>query len=170
MAICGGCGHESSRVRITMTTAGGKRLLAEGERTEECPNCRPEHFQDPFLGIDNKIWLEHEAKPNLYKLMPDGSFTAKDELLADIDAVMNVDPDAERMQAAIEHKRANRRTTPMTQTEIERMERAWRPVVQEMIQNHDQAIEADKLATEEIVLKHVRRNYEERGERKIILV
>ena len=160
MALCGGCGEQSSRIHITMTTGGGKTLLPEGERKEICPNCAPEYFQDPFLGLDNKIWHEHEAKPHLYRQLPDGSFTATDTLLADIDAAMNDDPDSDRKQQAIARKRATRRLTPLTQSEIDAAENAWRPVVAEMKQRHEQAIKADELATEALVLKHVRESYD----------
>jgi len=147
MAICGKCQSETTRLQMVMTYNG--QLLPEGKQEECCPNCRPELFAEPFAApIDRKVWAEHEAKPYLYEQAADGSLRAKDVLLADLDAAWNVDPDKEAADAAIAHKRESRRTRPLEPWEIEQSDRAWRPIVKQMQEDHAKQVAADRLYTE----------------------
>lgn len=161
MAICGGCGEYSSRLRITMTDNRG-RLLPEDQRKEICQYCAPEQFNtpcDPFA----RYVEESQARPYLYDTLSDGSKRLKDSPTADLWYEMTRDQDEDAMQRAIEHKRRTRRTTPMTQEEIDAADRAWRPWVQEMQKLEQRVLDADKLQTENIVLKYVRESEIERG-------
>lgn len=147
MAICGNCQAQTTRLQMVMTANG--KLVPEGDRREACPNCRPELFAEPFAApIDRRIWPEHEAKPYLYTRAADGSFQAKDELLADLDAEWQKDPDAEASAKALERKRAQRRTKPLEQWEIEQSERAWRPIVAQWKAEVEKQNQADRDYTE----------------------
>jgi hypothetical protein len=147
MATCGNC--QSETTRLTAVLAYGDKWIPEGQRQEACPNCRPELFAEPFAApIDRKVWPEHEAKPYLYEQAGDGSWRAKDVLLADLDAAWQADPDAEATERAFARKRAQRRTRPLEPWEIEQAERVWRPIVKQMYADQAQQIEADRLYTE----------------------
>lgn len=129
-------------------TANGV-LLPEGHRQEACPNCRPELFHDNFSDpTDRRIWPEQLAKPYLYERAADGTWRAKDILLADLDDAWNKDPDAEARDKWVEHKRKTRRTKPLEAWEIEQAERAWRPIVKQMYAEQEQAQKADLEYTE----------------------
>lgn len=147
MAVCGNCQAHTTRLQLVMTANG--ELIPEGQRQEACPNCRPELFSDPFaVPTDRRIWPEHEAKPYLYARAADGSFQAKDELLADLDAAWHVDPDAEASEAILARKRAQRRTKPLEPWEIEQSERAWRPIVAKWKEDAAKQEQSDRDYTE----------------------
>lgn len=157
MATCGNCGSETRRVLSTMTSDG--RLLPKPK--DQCSHCAPELFQDGFAApSDRRIWLEHEALPHLYSKMPDGSLLAKDSVLCGIQAAMDLDPDAEAKELAIAKKRARRRTIPLTKTEIERADQAWRPIVRRHYAEQARLDQADRDYTEAIVEKHLRRDHD----------
>src|SRR5689334_19201301 len=159
MAICGNCGEHTTRLTITMTANHGRTLLLEGERKEACPNCSPELFSDPFFEpSDRRIWPEHIARPHLYSTMPDGSLRARDSVLCEIQDAMEMDPDKEQMERQIAKKRASRRTTPLTQLEIEAAEREWRPIVKQREADQRNQEYEDRLYTEHLLEKHVRRS------------
>ena len=120
MHACEGCGAETSR---SLTIFDKHGLPA----TEECPTCQPGKFTGPVgTPADNKVWMGQQVYPHLYTRDNDGMYHAKDELVADTVALMESDPDAERTAGAIESKRRNRRTAPMTQVEIEQFERKFK--------------------------------------------
>jgi hypothetical protein len=147
MAICGNCQSETTRLQMVMTSGG--QLLPEGQRQEACPSCRPELFSDGFADpTDRRIWPEQVAKPHLYERAADGSWQAKDILLADLDDAWNKDPDAEARAAWVENKRKTRRTKPLEPWEIEQAERVWRPIVKQMYAEQEQAQKADIEYTE----------------------
>lgn len=127
MAKCGGCGADTSRVRRTMTANGN--LLPVEQQKEICPNCVPEDFADTFNPFDRLV-SGPEANPEQYKKKADGTFEMKDEALEDLRSKWDKGPSAE----AIERKRKTRRTTPMSQGEIQAAEQwanaAVRPAVE----------------------------------------
>lgn len=115
MATCGNCGAEVSRVR-SVWDARGRQL------PDECPVCSPEAYADFKVKSvrDGTIAMGYEYMPTMYK-KTDAGYVAKDELIADTEAqASKPDADAEAAyQAALAKKRANRRTKPLTQSEIE---------------------------------------------------
>lgn len=144
-----------------MTSHGGQKFLEEGERREICPNCSPQDFQDPFLApVDRRLWHEHEAKPYLYHMRPDGFFELNDSPKADLMAEWEKDPDEEKMQAAIAKKRATRRTRPLEAHEIEAADRAWRPLLKQQAESIRQQEEGDKLYTENLVENLLRKDHD----------
>ena len=114
MAICGNCGANSSRVR----SKWGKR----GEQLpDECTACAPQNFEKFTAPSDKKIWMGYEAHPNEYVQSADGGYDRKPEYRAEQEARLGAeseDDKAERL-ASEDNKRKNRRTNPMTKTEIE---------------------------------------------------
>lgn len=157
MQICD-CGAETTRITMTMTAGG--RLLKKP--TTICPQCRPEQFQEPFYEVtDRRIVAEHIARPYLYTQLPNGEFVAKDIVLSGIQDAMDADPDADRRQQLIERKRATRRTTPMTQAEIEAADRQWRPIVKQHYAEQDRIAREDRAYTDFIVEKAVRESHDQ---------
>jgi hypothetical protein len=149
MAICGGCNAQTTRIHITMTSAGGRKLLAEDERKEICPNCCPEFFAEAFAApSDRKIWDEAAAMPHLYHLGPDGSLELNDSPKADLMAKIGRDTD---LETAIEWKRRNRRTEPMTPDEIAAADALMRPAVTAYIEDTKKQVEADVAYTENLI-------------------
>jgi hypothetical protein len=124
---CDACGQDCPH---TLTSYNSDFSIASAS----CRLCRPENFADAFRDpSDQKIWPDHIANPQNYKRSADGIYRAKDELNQDTVDLMQVDPDAEETAKAQKKKRLNRRTTPMTPTEIEQAcnkgadeWRAWR--------------------------------------------
>jgi len=167
MALCNGCGQQSTRIRTTMTDDRG-RLLPEDQRKEICQHCAPEQFSEPCDPFARYI-EESQARPYLYDTLPDGSKRLKESPTADVWAEMTRDQDEEALQRAIEHKRRTRRTAPLSQTEIEQADAAWRDYFREMKAEEERVLDADKLATENIVLKYVRESEIERGKTKTYL-
>jgi hypothetical protein len=158
MATCSSCNSQATRILTTMTANG--KLLEHPQ--DQCPNCCPELFQEAFAApSDRKLWLEHEAVPDLYTRLPDGSLVAKDSVLCGIQAAMDMDPDGEAREQAIAKKRATRRTKPLTRTEIEQADRAWRPIVKERYAVQEKLERDDLLYTEAVVDRLVRIGREE---------
>jgi hypothetical protein len=105
---CANCKAETTRLRVTFDRHGTALF-------ERCPSCAPEDFREPFRDpTDTRIYAGPEAMPNLYKRDRDGVYQAKDELIADTAALWDGGPTSR----ALAHKRATRRTEPMTQEEI----------------------------------------------------
>lgn len=158
MAICGGCNAQTTRIHMTMTDERGN-LRPEGERKEICPNCCPEYFAEAFTPRygDGRIWDEADAMPHLYHVKPDGSLELNDEPKADLFAKMGRDTD---LEAAIEWKRKNRRTTPMSAEEIAAADAFMRPAVTAYIEDTKKQIKADRTYTENLIENMIR---EERG-------
>jgi len=146
MAICG-CGAQTTRIHSVM--AVGDRLIPEGERKEICPNCCPEFFAEAFAApSDRKVWDEAAAMPELYHLKPDGSLELNDSPKGDLMAKMGHDAD---LEAAIAWKRANRRTTPMTEDEIKARDAEMRPVIQALIKDTEEQVKGDRDYTENLI-------------------
>jgi len=114
IAICNNCGAEVSRVRTRYAVNGA-------QMPDECPVCSPETFERFKSVRDGQISMGWEYNHTMYK-KTDNGYIAKDELIADTEAqVMKPDTEAEEnYQRSLAKKRANRRTKPMTQAEIER--------------------------------------------------
>lgn len=152
MAICGTCGQSATKISTVMTSGG--KLLPEDQRKDRCPNCDPGYFHDFTVGlypIDRKLWNDHEANPRHYKLMPNGFMELKDEQKQEIQDVWDQDPDAEAREKAIARKRAQRRTAPLTRTEIEQAEQVWRPIVKQLEEDTKRQEEGDALYTENLI-------------------
>jgi len=157
VAICGGCGAETRRITVTMTSGGGKKFLADGERKEICPSCAPEQFQEPFSGpADRRLWHEHEAAPQLYHRRPDGFLELNDSPKADLMAAWEQDPDEEVRAKAAARKRAQRRTRPLESWEIEQADRVWRPIVKQQADDLRKQAEGDELYTQNLIEKLIR--------------
>lgn len=113
MAICGNCGAESARIRSRWDDKG--RPLSD-----QCHACAPETFDKFTAPSDKKIWMGYEAHPNEYVQAADGGYDRKPEYRAEQEAklVQGANDDAEAQRIAEERKRAERRTEPMTPTEL----------------------------------------------------
>lgn len=153
--ICGGCGSDARKLRISMTDRNGK-LLPEGERKEICQNCVPEDFHAPCDPLA-KVVFEHEAHPNLYHYKPDGSLELNDSPKGDLMAEMYNTRDEDE---ALARKRANRRTTPMTAEEIQAADAMMRPLVQAYLADVKEQEKADLDYTEKLVEKYVREDHD----------
>jgi hypothetical protein len=105
---CANCKTETTRTRLTFDRRGDVVF-------ERCPNCAPEEFAEPFRDpTDTRIYAGPEAMPHLYSRDSEGVYHAKDELIADTAALWDGGP----TERALAHKRATRRTEPMTPEEI----------------------------------------------------
>jgi hypothetical protein len=131
--ICGGCGSETRRLTVKLTADGGKPLPAP---LECCPNC--DGSREAVHSVtDRKLWQGHEVYDAHYKKVenPDGSITykASDALIQDVVdgwSKENED-DANREARAVEWKRRNRRTSPLTKVEEEQALNAVREQIEE---------------------------------------
>jgi len=115
MAICGNCGSESARVRSSWTDKGV-------QLKDACPKCDPGSFEKIKSVRDGQITMGHEYMPQMYRKVGD-EYVAKDELLADteaqiLDSMENSEANV-AYRAAVEKKRQNRRTTPLSAAEIQ---------------------------------------------------
>lgn len=149
--ICGGCKTDARRVKITMTDRNG-RFVPDGKRKEICQNCSPEDFHEAHDPLAVFI-PEHVAHPHLYRRKADGSLELKDETVADIEAEMLNNRDEEE---ALARKRATRRTTPMTQDEIDRAQREMTPLVQAYLARQREDEQADREGTEALIDRWIR--------------
>jgi hypothetical protein len=124
MALCGNCNQHSLRIRQDYDERN--RFLRE-----YCVLCKPEKFyeQPVTAPSDKKIYVGPDALPNMYYQGTGGVLRAKDELLQDTMNVVQSDPDAEARKKAIEKKRRNRRTDPMTRAEIQAADNKWRDIL-----------------------------------------
>lgn len=125
MALCGGCGAETTKIRIT--------YHENGEHTDECDKCKPNTFDPQWLNA--RLVQAHEAFPNLYKKTTDAAgrtvFVSTEERQADLTARLSARPkdEVEAERKALEKRRRNRRTTPMTKGEIDQALNRLRPVM-----------------------------------------
>ena len=129
MAICGGCGAETTRTRTVFNDKTGVVVK------EECDKCAPQSFDPQWLTARGATpW---EAYPGKYKKIEnhDGSITwrSTDEWRADSEAkIIKAYEKADAADAEkLERKRRNRRTTPMTEAEIHAATERWRPVLED---------------------------------------
>lgn len=110
--LCKGCGAEVTRSTTTIDRHGNQR--------EACSNCSSTAASGKLR--EERPVLHAEAHPEMYDKTtgPDGEtvYIAKDELRADTEAELMREDDTER-EAAMGHKRRNRRTKPLSQAEIE---------------------------------------------------
>lgn len=121
MAVCGGCGAETTRIRTTYHENHGKLSGA----TDECDKCNPNSFDPQWLTARGAMaW---EAYPNKYDKIvnDDGSicYRAKPEWTQDtIDKMQRAPADEVAVaRKAAEHRRRNGRKTPLSLSEIERI-------------------------------------------------
>ena len=149
MAICGTCGSEALKTR-TIFEVNGQKLP---EPKDECPNCAPDHFerfQDPS---EKKIWMSWEKDAAHYRREYDKDgpiMMPSDSVLQDLqDSVCK--PSGEELQAgaaAIEEKRSNRRTTPMSSDEVLMAINKAREIAFDIEAYHAQAERESRLARE----------------------
>lgn len=129
MAACGGCGAETTRIRITYHE--DKQTGKVIGQTDECDKCKPNTFDPQWLNA--RLVQAHEAFPHLYKKTTDAAgrtiYVSTEERQADLAARLARRPkdEVEAERKAIEKRRMNRRTTPMSQGEIEQALRRLRP-------------------------------------------
>lgn len=136
MAICGGCGADRTRVRTIFNPDGTVRV-------EECPSCAPGSFDPEWLLAKGATpW---EAYPGKYDKIsnPDGSVTwrAKEEWTQDTEDKIRASYEKvdAKEAAAIEKKRASRRTEPMTPAEIEAATNRFRPYFEDRQEQKNRA-------------------------------
>lgn len=113
MAICGNCGAEGTRIRARWSDKGV-------QLPDECPACAPQSFEKFSNPSDQKIWMGYEAHPNEYVRSADGGFDRKPEYRAEQEQKLareTIDERDERLRAEAK-KRAERRTLPMTLSEL----------------------------------------------------
>lgn len=131
MAVCGGCGAQGvTRTKTILTDNRGELLK---KPIEFCVECKPEEF-DRWLDPSNKhggFRWQYEPEKYIKRYREDGSvfYEATDERRADLEAKLAepADGEAEAYARAVEKKRRNRRTTPMTKGEIESTVNRLRP-------------------------------------------
>jgi hypothetical protein len=113
MAICSNCGQQSSRVRSRWTDKGI-------QLPDECPQCSPSTFDKFSNPSDKKIWMGYEAHPNEYVRSADGGYDRKPEYRSEQEQrlALPTEDEAEMQAQAEAHKRATRRTEPMSSSEI----------------------------------------------------
>lgn len=114
MAVCGNCGAHSPRVRSRWNDKGV-------QMADECPSCAPASFEGKFTApSDRKIWMGYEAHPNEYERAADGGYDRKPEYRAEQEQRLSAETEEERdnRERAEAHKRATRRTDPMTESEL----------------------------------------------------
>ena len=114
MAICSGCGNESTRTR--------SRWNDDGQLPDICPHCSPESFEKFSTPSDKKIWMGFEANPNEYEKRYDNDgvfYIRKQEYRAEQEDRLRSETEEERTlrEQAEARKRAERRTSPMTPAE-----------------------------------------------------
>lgn len=135
MAICGNCGAETRRVRTVMTTNGGKTLLPENQRKDECPVCAPDAFPPAWLTARGVMGWEAYAEKYDKIELPDGriGYRAKEEFRQDTEDRIRSGSVEEQKKyaAALERKRQTRRTAPMTEDEIRARIERIRPVYED---------------------------------------
>lgn len=104
---CASCGHDTARSRVTFDRLGV-------QVDEICPYCAPQQLDEAMrVPSDDKIYTGPQAFPKLYTRDREGMYHAKDELISDTAAGWDKGPTAE----AVERKRNNRRTEPLTAIE-----------------------------------------------------
>ena len=119
MAICGSCGSETLKTRTIFEVEG--RQLPEPK--DECPVCAPGSFERQQDPSEKKIWMSWERDAAHYKRTYDKDglvMMPSDSVLQDLQDAVSKQKSGEELQAgeaAIEEKRASRRTTPMTPDE-----------------------------------------------------
>lgn len=145
-----------------MTDRNGQLLPAD-QRKEICQNCKPEDFHAPHDPLA-RVWMEHEAKPYLYHYKSDGTLELNDSPKGDLIAEMYNNRDEEE---AIAKKRANRRTTPMTDDEVRAAEAMMRPLVQGYLADVKEQEQADSDYTENLVEKYVREDHDRQRQESI---
>lgn len=132
MAVCGGCGAETTRIRITYHE--DKQTGKVIGQTDECDMCKPNSFDPQWLNA--RLVQAHEAFPSLYKKTTDAAgrtiFVSTEERQADLAARLAARPkdEVEAERRAIEKRRRNRRTTPMTPSEVDQALKRLRPVME----------------------------------------
>jgi hypothetical protein len=136
MAICGGCGAERTRTRTIFHPDGTVR-------TEECQSCAPGSFDPSWLTARGvPAWEAYPEKYDKFDL-PDGrtGYRAKPEWSQDSeDKIRKSYEKADQVEAsALEKKRRNRRTTPMTPEEIACATERFRPQIEDRIEQGNRA-------------------------------
>lgn len=106
---CANCGASTNRSQSTYDK--------DGDFVKEvCPNCKQEEFEGALISpSDQKVYPGPAAMPNLYTRDAEGTYHAKDELIADTVALWDKGP-TEKLR---DQKRATRRMEPLTQKEID---------------------------------------------------
>lgn len=113
MALCGNCGAEGARVR--------SRWKESQRLPDECPICAPQAFAEKFKSVrDGQITMAYEYDHKRYRTI-DGIPQITDEGLADLEAAATKESEDDKIafEKARAIKRQERRTTPMTPSEIE---------------------------------------------------
>lgn len=131
MAVCGSCGADTTRIRTTFHQGG--------TQTDECDKCKPNSFDPQWLNA--RLVQAHEAFPNLYKKTTDAAgrtiYVSTEERQADLAAKLSARPkdEVEAERKAIEKRRMNRRTSPMTPGEVDQALKRLRPSMQAKAQS-----------------------------------
>jgi hypothetical protein len=137
MALCGNCGAEGARMR--------SRWVEGVQLADECPQCAPQSFDKVTDPSDKKIWIGPEYAPNDYEKKYDAQgvyYEPKPEITAEREAKVFEDSDEkERYEAALAKKRQERRTRPMTASELHQalclVDRTFRPLIEDPDVSYD---------------------------------
>ena len=142
MAICGNCGAEGNRIR--------SRWAKDTQLTDECPSCSPQSFEKQTDPSDKKLWIGPEVRPNDYEkrydldgvyYMPKPEVTAELERKACGRDSVAAQEEREQMARAAQKKRAQRRTTPLSQSELQRalarVDEFFRPLIEDPNVSYD---------------------------------
>jgi hypothetical protein len=150
MTLCRNCNKEASRIRTVFEIAG-KQLAEPKDCCEHCKDGGLHNDPDWMRGRPVPLW---ESRPHLYKKKddPDGGsmYEPTDENRADLEAqiMKGCEDDEVRLQAAIEHKRKNRRTAPLTPEEtalmLQRAHKIAEPAVNAYKEQQKQFEEAEQ--------------------------
>ena len=142
MAICGNCGSEGNRIR--------SRWAKDTQLPDECPSCAPQSFEKQTDPSDKKLWIGPEVRPNDYEkrydldgvyYMPKPEVTAELERKACGRDSVAAQEEREQMARAAQKKRAQRRTTPLSQSELQRalarVDEFFRPLIEDPNVSYD---------------------------------
>lgn len=137
MAICGNCGAEGQRIR--------SRWVKGMQIPDECPACAPQTFEKQADPSDKKIWIGPEVRPNDYEKRYDKDgliYMPKPEVTAELEAKVFQDSDEkEQYERALAKKRIERRTQPLTGSELaqvlRQVDECLRPLVEDQTTAYD---------------------------------
>jgi hypothetical protein len=151
MAICNSCGEESRQIK-TVFEVGGKPLPAP---KDECENCASGGIHMEPAWARHKPTPLWESRPHLYRKKdnPDGGdyYQPTDENLADLEAQLTAPAidDVLAVTEAVEHKRQNRRTAPLTGDELKQVLARAHRMAAECVESHNETVKQHVTATEE---------------------
>lgn len=132
MAICSNCGQESKSII--------SRWRGSVQLPDKCKYCSPEDFGPVKAPSEKKIWVGPEFAPNDYEWR-NGEKVMKPEAVAELESKacgmqsVALQEELQAIEQAEAHKRATRRTKPLTPDEISKalefVDKSIRPLVED---------------------------------------